>query len=51
MTQVSQNQQVNSRTKEGRIIKLKAKHQAMIEIYGFNHNKCIQLRVQIGLIK
>jgi hypothetical protein len=50
MTQVSENQQVNPRTKQGRIIKIQAEIQAITEIYGFNHHKAIQLRLKLANI-
>lgn len=51
MTQVSENQAVNSRTREGRIITIKAQIQAMTEIYGCNNIRVIQLRIKLANIQ
>ena len=50
MTQVSENQVVSSRTREGRIITIKAQILAITEIYGQNNHKAIALRIKLNNI-
>ena len=50
MTQVADYQVVNTRTKEGRIITIKAQILAITEMYGNHNHKVIALRIKLNNI-